>query len=220
MQLSEPAAFGAQEESRIGEMVLYNGDEVLPVSRPGKKAFEREQKRAKRRAVRVLREALDIPQRIPVPGDTPLHASVKGDVMFPKHRYENRYVEGWNACLDCAANTKCDLRTGVRPQSFNSFKNDSFSAGGLAAGISDCSDRIRLLATIYETELIRKTARELHREIQSDIAWRHRDPLVGKRAKKEKRVKALAEIPDLPRRTRRGERRINPGREFDKGQNR
>jgi hypothetical protein len=57
-----------------------------------------------------------------------------------------------------------------------SFKNDWESGAGLVAGFQDCQRRAVFLTSIYNLDLIRNTAKELHREIPGGVAWERKKP--------------------------------------------
>ncbi|MDZ7620077.1 MAG: hypothetical protein U1E05_24000 [Patescibacteria group bacterium] len=152
---------------------MYDGaNRSATVQRQGRSTLEKEEDNIRTQAAGALWKALSIPQQVPVPRDIPLHAVSDGEIIFPKHRYERRYVEGWNRYLHFVGNAEVDIRdSGAMPQSVTSFTNDRFSGAGLAAGLIDCRDRVLSMASIFELRLVCKTAQELHRDIPSDIVW-------------------------------------------------
>jgi len=81
------------------------------------------------------------------------------------------YFEGWNECLYVIGNTSAEIHGKIMTSSPRSFNNDSESGAGLVAGFNDCQQRVIDLASIYNLDLVRQVAKDLHREIPDGVAW-------------------------------------------------
>ena len=97
-------------------------------------------------------------------------------LVFAKHDYERAYLDGWNECLYVIGNTNAGPQGDIRSSCLVSFRNDCPTGAGLVAGFDDCQRRIVSLAKIYNLDLIRNLARELHREIPGGVPWERRKP--------------------------------------------
>ena len=75
-------------------------------------------------------------------------------ILFPKHGYEQMYLQGWNECLYVIGNTNAGVQGDIRSSCLLLFKNDWASGAGLVAGFDDCQRRIISLAKIYNLDLI------------------------------------------------------------------
>ncbi|MGD0900195.1 MAG: hypothetical protein ABR915_20365 [Thermoguttaceae bacterium] len=117
-----------------------------------------------------------LPQEIPTPSIFRMYEERGERIVSPKHGYEQAYLDGWNECLYVIGNTNAGPQGDIRTPCFVSFKNDMASGAGLFAGFDDCQRRIVSLAKIYNLDLIRSLARELHREIPGGVPWERRTP--------------------------------------------
>ena len=161
-----------------GKVVLFNGvgELVAPEEPRGAQHAKRLEQRVQRQSMAALRNAMSIPQRIPVPRDIPMYKESGTQLVFPKHGYENTYIQGWNECLYVIGNTRTDIHGEIMTSSFESFNNAWESGAGLVDGFHDCQRRIIFLADLYNLDLIRKVAKELHREIPDGVAWVREKP--------------------------------------------
>jgi hypothetical protein len=126
-----------------------------------------------RRAIESLRKTMACPQEIPVPDGIPTYKEAGAGFVFPKHGFEARYLEGWNECLFVIGVKSGDIHCEMTSCA-QSFNNIFEQGAGLVAGFHDCQKRIIALADIYNVELIRRMAKELHREIPDGVAWRRK----------------------------------------------
>ena len=155
-----------------GESVLFAGvgELVAPEEPRGNQHAKRLEQRVQRQSMAALRDAMSIPQQIPVPRDIPMYKESGTQLVFPEHGYENTYVRaGMNAST--SLETHPEIHGEIMTSSFHSFNNDWESGAGLVDGFHDCQRRITFLADIYNLDLIRKVAKELHREIPDGVAW-------------------------------------------------
>ena len=163
----------ADPPAHVGESVLFDGSQKLisPEEPRDAQRSKRTENRVERRAKASLQKAISPPQVIPVPSDIPLYKEDGARIVFPKHGYEQMYFEGWNECLYVIGNTNTEIRGEIMSSCLTSFNNNLASGAGLVDGCRDCQRRIIFLASIYNLDLIRKTAKELHREIPGGVAW-------------------------------------------------
>ena len=132
--------------------------------------------RVQRRATAALRKAMSAPQEIPIPRDIRLYEESGPTFAFPKLDYEHMYFQAWNQCLYVVGNTNADIHGDISSSCLQSFKDDWGASAGLVTGFDDCQKRIIFLAGIYNLDLIRKVAKELHREIPGGVAWERKKP--------------------------------------------
>jgi hypothetical protein len=163
--------------ARAKELVLFDGSQkpTAPEGRRGTRRGQRTQKRVQRQATALLREAMRLPQEIPVPSGIRMYEEEGERIVFSKLGYQKMYLQAWNECLYVVGNTNAPIEGDIMSETFMSFKNDWASGAGLVAGFQDCQQRMVSLAKIYNLDLIRNLARELHREIPAGIAWTRKD---------------------------------------------
>jgi hypothetical protein len=157
-----------------GEFVLFNGSDS---DRSALVSCDHGDRKSTNQAIgeeclALLRKAMAPPQTIQVPKDIPLHKESGGTIIFPRLAYEQRYIEGWNECLYVVGNTDADIRGEIMTPNYTSFKDDFYSGAALVQGFHDGQQLILTLANIYRLEAIRNVAKELHRKIDSNVAWR------------------------------------------------
>lgn len=188
---------------QAGKSVLFDGSQILtkPERRRRTSRSERTESRVQRHATALLREAMSLPQEIPTSRDFRMYEVHGERLVFPRHGYERMYLQGWNECLYVVGNTNADVQGDIRSSCLMSFKDAWASGAGLVAGFDDCQRRIVSLTRIYNLDLIRNLAKELHREIPGGVAWerkkftgtdRSRDRLnVGKEGEKDEKGSEL-----------------------------
>jgi hypothetical protein len=126
------------------------------------------------RALESLRKIMACPQDMGVPDDIPTYKEEGTKILFPKHGFEEMYVQGWHRCLFLIGDSTGDIRDIEWTSCCNSFNNMAAWGHGLLRGQHDCWQRIIALADIYNVELIRRVAKELHREFPHGVIWRRR----------------------------------------------
>jgi hypothetical protein len=168
----------ADPAAPVRKHAVFNGPEklVAPEEPRGAHRSELTENRVQRRATAALRKAMRPPQNIPVPRDIPTYEDSGEQVVFPKHGYEQMYFQGWNECLYVIGSTNDKIHGEIMPSSLDSFNNEWGAGAGLFDGFHDCQRRIIFLAGIYNLDLIRKVAKELHREIPGGVAWERKKP--------------------------------------------
>lgn len=164
---------------------LFNGDMKFVASEEPRGAHhsERVENRAQRRATALLRKAMSPPQEIPVPRDIPMYKESAARIIFPKHTYEEMYFQGWNECLYVIGSTNAEIHGQIMTSILSQASNEWVSDAGLIAGFHDCQRRIIFLAETCNLGLIRKVAKELHREIPGGVAWERRKPAGADRSR-------------------------------------
>ena len=82
----------------------------------------------------LLRNAISLPQDVPTPREIRMYEVDGERIYFPKHGYEQMYLQGWNECLYVIGNTNAGPQGDIRSLCLMSFKND-WASGGARCGI-------------------------------------------------------------------------------------
>lgn len=173
VRLDAAAGTDIQTRSMVcGTVVCRHGLRRLSADEPRNlRRSQATRKRLERRASALLKTGMTCPQDIPVPSYIPMHMEDGSRIVFPKHGYEEMYFQGWNECLYVIGKIELDPRGDIRSSCLTSFNNNWVSGAGLVAGFDDCQRQIVFLATIFNLDLIRETAKKLHHEIPGGVVW-------------------------------------------------
>jgi hypothetical protein len=195
-ELSRIKDANAEKPSQTGQSDLYDGTQkLIPPERPREtNGIERTEIRIERQSTELLRKAIGLPQEIPVPRDLRMHEENGERLVFPKHEYEQMYLQGWNECLYVIGNTNAPVDGDIMSSCLSSFNNNWESGAGLVAGFQDCQKRMMTLSKIYNLELIRNLAKELHRAFPNGVAW-ERKTFMGDNEKQDRQNIIKEEAP-------------------------